>query len=1374
MTSRVEEAYLRDDLSCGAAVCRRCPPTSPALAANVRCYVIPDACALLEYLEIFERLEIPDNVIIASSVARQARASCDTHRGCRLGKVWKDRRRACVLFDDVHHAEIAELITSGMLGKDVTYLLEVADWFYKHLNEEISVMVVSDALASRFGSAAFSRRFANETAPGVHILSPKDYFHGLPVDEVDIACVFDSLRRCAEVEKQSRFCHHERETSDASWQPHISYHDIEPGLNGGVLVKGVLKIAEQNPDIGILEHMGQAQIKIVIPGRQAMNRALHGDLVVARLIRKTTQSSSKPTSKTPSSISAGTDNELDLASKSCSQVLSVPLNRLPRCIASGNNNKLDDQSIYGYSAGVTSILGAADDFERVDNPDDSMDDNLGGLGAAYCQATSKGILMGEIVFILHRSSKEIVACIAAEAVETIEVNPPIGNGILCYPFDKRFPPMKLMSQCVQALLNSRVVVRVCNWDIGSHSPDAVLLRVLGPFGGPNSDTDAILAMHGITYEPFQKAALQELPFVETSTASHRGWRLSPEQEAKELSSGRQDLRGEEYFVVSIDPLGCKDVDDAMHVRFLDVHRIEVGVHIADVSWFVHEGSALDAEAAARCTTVYLVDRRLDMLPAELSEDAASLLEKKDRLAVSVIWTIRAEALLHHNSEMEDLIENIWFGRTLIHSRYQLEYQQAQDIVDGKTDPLEKVQQKDIDRLASSLRVLNILAELRRNARSAAGAVELESAEFRFETNPEGQPVNASVKHEIPMMKTVAEMMIMANEAVAKRLYRAFPKSALLRRHDRPNDESTNTFLELCRSFGLSPELQDQSDTENSKDQKSHKASDTLAGPMMDEEYFSRSFGTLIRSILENAPSGITTLLRSSATRLMSEARYFCPGGCDNEKLLGHFGLGLELYTHFTSPIRRYADVMVHRQLLTAISLATSTEGKMSSASGILPPLGEICERVGRMNERHRAAKRAQKHCSEYYLFSMLEVEPCIEHAIVLGAENNPDGFPVLVVFIPRFHIQTTVRLTEDDGQIVLPLKNSKEQRNEHHPGTGLEASLCIELLPWGKKESVQRNMSGHDPRMHDYVSQSKRTMAVATNRNTNEIVRRFEPLQQIWIELGAEKSRGTLLPALKVILLDSTHPAVRDRLQKTKSRGKSSTGSEKTHGSSKRASCDIGTIMEQLQNASLVCHSTSSGSIANAAVQTNLRRRNPPPGFDQQFLHAKEASAIGIVQKYANLSELESIGAVAKSKCINDAQSRNVSITFTGGKTAKLIDNAQSDRLMLVEKDKNKNKKDAYDEDILRLSSMLVTLGTGSTSVTRVLIVAAIGSLRARAARYSLRSSRSKSSVRSAYWKKKACSCRQEVAELVQYLCSEDMREKANSHTAILPAIQKQ
>lgn len=342
------------------------------------------------------------------------------------------------------------------------------------------------------------------------------------------------------------------------------------------------------------------------------------------------------------------------------------------------------------------------------------------------------------------------------------------------------------------------------------------------------------------------------------------------EEAKKISeliseeeiARRRDMR--KVLTFTIDPHDAKDFDDAISFRTLDNGNFEIGIHIADVSHYVTPNSKLEEEAFRRATSVYLVDRTIPMLPEKLSNNLCSLRPKEDKLVFSAVFEMNKEA---H-------ILNEWFGRCVIHSDQRFSYEEAQEILEGKPDEI----------YAPVLQELNALAHVLREQRFRKGAFNFETNEVKFNLDETGKPIGIYQKIRKDAHKLIEEFMLLANKQVATFVYNKAPKGVepytmVYRIHEPPNPTKLETFSKFAAKMGFTV-----------------KTGST--------EQLSRSLNHLMVEI-EGKP--IQNVLESLAVRTMSKAKY-------STQNLGHFGLAFDHYSHFTSPIRRYPDVMAHRML----------------------------------------------------------------------------------------------------------------------------------------------------------------------------------------------------------------------------------------------------------------------------------------------------------------------------------------------------------------------------------------------------------------------------------------------------------------------------
>lgn len=515
--------------------------------------------------------------------------------------------------------------------------------------------------------------------------------------------------------------------------------------------------------------------------------------------------------------------------------------------------------------------------------------------------------------------------------------------VFLIPMDKRIPKIRIRTRQADELMGKRVLVTIDSWDQESRYPVGHFVRSLGELETKGAETEALLLEYDVQYRPFPKAVLDCLPVeghdwkVPAST-EHPGWH------------GRKDLR--DLLVCSIDPVGCQDIDDALHARALPNGNFEVGVHIADVSHFVKPNNAMDAEASIRGTTVYLVDKRIDMLPMLLGTDLCSLKPYVERYAFSVIWEVTPDAE----------IVSSYFTKSVIRSREAFSYEQAQLRIDDKSQK---------DDLTQGVRVLLMLSKKLRQKRMDAGALNLASPEVRVQTESEtSDPVDVKTKDLLDTNSLVEEFMLLANITVAGKIYSAFPQTALLRRHAAP---PKNNFEELANQLKVKRGLELK--TESSK-----ALADSLDACIDPKEAF------------------FNTLVRIMATRCMMSAEYFC-SGTQAYPEYRHYGLASEIYTHFTSPIRRYADLVAHRQLAAAIEYEGIDASLRSRGK-----LEGVCKNI---NVRHRNAQMAGRASIEYYVGQALKGRVVEEDGFVMKVFSN--GF---VVFVPRFGIEGLIRLRD--------------------------------------------------------------------------------------------------------------------------------------------------------------------------------------------------------------------------------------------------------------------------------------------------------------------------------------------------------------------------
>ncbi|KAF3053191.1 exosome catalytic subunit dis3 [Didymella keratinophila] len=548
-----------------------------------------------------------------------------------------------------------------------------------------------------------------------------------------------------------------------------------------------------------------------------------------------------------------------------------------------------------------------------------------------------------VVGIIKRNWRQYVGHIDRDSVRSTAKTSRQQQTVFLVPMDKRIPKIRIRTRQAGELLGQRVLASIDSWEKDSRYPVGHFIRSLGELESKGAETEALLLEWDVQYKPFPKTVLDCLP------AEGHDWKVPASTEDPGWK-GRKDLR--DLIVCSIDPPGCVDIDDALHARKLPNGNYEVGVHIADVSHFVKPNNAMDKEASQRGTTVYLVDKRIDMLPMLLGTDLCSLKPYVERYAFSVIWEVNEKA---------DIIKSE-FTKSVIRSREAFSYEQAQLRIDDASQQ---------DELTTGMRTLLMLSQKLKQKRMDAGALNLASPEVKVRSESEtSDPVDVHVKKSLATNSLVEEFMLLANISVAARNYEAFPQTALLRRHAAP---PKSNFEELANQLKVKKGLELRSDS---------------SGAVAD---------SLDKCVDPNNPF-FNTLVRIMATRCMMSAEYFC-AGTQAYPEFRHYGLASEIYTHFTSPIRRYADLEAHRQLAAAIEYEQLDASLHSKAK-----LEAVCKNI---NVRHRNAQMAGRASIEYYVGQALKGKDITEEGFIMKIFSN--GF---VVFVPRFGIESLIRLRD--------------------------------------------------------------------------------------------------------------------------------------------------------------------------------------------------------------------------------------------------------------------------------------------------------------------------------------------------------------------------
>ncbi|WP_406685295.1 ribonuclease R [Seonamhaeicola sp. MEBiC1930] len=465
----------------------------------------------------------------------------------------------------------------------------------------------------------------------------------------------------------------------------------------------------------------------------------------------------------------------------------------------------------------------------------------------------RGKIEGEITNILKREKSEYVGVIQINKNSNYAFVVPDSNKM----YKDIFVPI---NKTLKAEDGDKVLVKLEDWPEKADSPYGKVIKILGKPGEHNTEIHAILAEYGLPHE---------FPYEVEDFANKIDTSITKEEIAK-----RRDMRKDLTF--TIDPKDAKDFDDALSFEVLDNGLYEIGIHIADVSHYLKEGTVLDDEAFERATSVYLVDRVVPMLPEVLSNNACSLRPHEEKYTFSAVFQM--------NDKAE--IKNQWFGRTVTYSDARYAYEEAQAVIESKTNliPAEvsltgKAYKTD-QKLADAILKMDELAKIMRKKRMSSGAISFDKVEVKFNLDEHNNPAGVFFKTSKDANKLIEEFMLLANRKVSEFIGKQSPKKTFVYRvHDEPDDSKLAALQNVVGRFGYKL---------NFKDRKS----------------VTTSLNNLLKEVVGKKEQNLVDTL---AIRSMSKAEY-------TTQNIGHYGLAFDYYSHFTSPIRRYPDVMAHRLL----------------------------------------------------------------------------------------------------------------------------------------------------------------------------------------------------------------------------------------------------------------------------------------------------------------------------------------------------------------------------------------------------------------------------------------------------------------------------
>ncbi len=877
---------------------------------------MPDTNAFLTAMDLFEHTSAFYDVIVLQVVLEEVRNRSLPLYNRLIGLTRSDEKRFYVFFNEFRlETYVGRDPGETVNDRNDRAVRRAVEWYGEHIATAATHIGAQTPAIVMLSNDRDNLRKAR--AEGLDAVSLAGYVRGL--DNADV--LLDMIP-----ESQDASVTASREDKKAGlngrhlYPEYLSISKLMTGVKNGLLHQGAFNVSPYNYLEGSVRVPAFPK-PLLILGRENINRAVDGDAVVVEVLPR--DQWKQPSSKIVEEETV-TKNE------------------------SADNGDADDAAASAGGRGVDLVSLR----ERKALQDEAKRTQLqaGQAGTAKGRKNEESSFVeptARVVGVVRRNWRQYVG-----HIDQTSVSQAAGQGrkqefVFVIPMDKKIPKIRLRTRQASELLGKRILVAMDTWDRDSRHPVGHFIRSLGELETKAAETEALLLEYDVQYRPFPKTVLDCLP-----TEGH-DWRV-PASKDDPGWVNREDLR--DLLVCSIDPIGCQDIDDALHARPLPNGNFGVGVHIADVSHFVRPNNAMDLEASIRGTTVYLVDKRIDMLPMLLGTDLCSLKPYVERFAFSVLWEMTPDA---------DVVA-VRFTKSVIRSREAFSYEQAQLRIDDASEQ---------DDLTRGMRTLLQLSKKLKQKRLDAGALSLSSPEVKVQMESEtSDPIDVQTKALLDTNSLVEEFMLLANITVATKIHDAFPQTALLRRHAQPPQTNFDELARQLRAAG---------------------PADEDGGFSLNTESSKALAESLDRCVDPNEPF-FNTLIRILATRCMTAAEYFTAGSLAYPEFR-HYGLATPIYTHFTSPIRRYADLVVHRQLAAAI-------GYSSSATATRGRLGAVCRNI---NMRHRNAQLAGRASIAYYVGQAVRGKETTAEGFVMRVFSN--GF---VVLVPRFGIESAIRLRD--------------------------------------------------------------------------------------------------------------------------------------------------------------------------------------------------------------------------------------------------------------------------------------------------------------------------------------------------------------------------
>lgn len=748
--------------------------------------------------------------------------------------------------------------------------------------------------------------------------------------------------------------------------PYLPQATLPALLNDGQLVAGTLRVNKKNRSDAYVT-TNDLDADIFICGSKDRNRALEGDLVAIELLDvdevwgQKREKEEKKKRKDITDTRSGSKSTDSGATDTQSIAPDGSIRRRGSLRQRPTQKKNDDVEVEGQSL----LLMEEEEISDEQKP----------LYAGHVVAVIEriaGQMFSGTLGLLRPSSQATKEKQEAErqardgghgrTESRIQDKPKI---VWFKPTDKRVPLIAIPTEQAPRdfvekhmdYANRIFVACIKRWPITSLHPFGTLVEQLGEMGDLRVETDALLRDNNFGSDEFSDAVLKNVGW--------ENWSLESEDEA--ALADRRDLRGERTF--TIDPNGTKELDDAFHVKPLGNGKVELGIHVTDVAHFIKANSLVDREAKKRGTGVYLINRAVNMLPPRLSADVCSLLPGQGRLTVSVIFNV--------DLATGKVDEQPWIGRSIIQSSGKLAYEEVDDVISGnKSAQLQGATVEDIE-------VLSRIARKFREARFGNRSTDIPPLRLLCQLDDENVPVEQNIFNNTPSHEIIEEISHKANFFVAQKLQAALPDKAMLRRQAPPNPRRLQTFAERMTNAGY--------------------------------EIDTSSSGSLQDSVFKIKDADFRKGMETLLVKTFQRAKYYIAEQVAEDQRQ-HFVLNLPVYTHFTNPSRRYADIVVHRQLEAVLS---------DGAIEFTEDLESLAKTAEQCNNKKDSAQNAQEQSVHIEACRMMD-----KKSTELGGDLISDGIVICVyesafdVLIPEYGFEKRVHCDQ------LPLKKAEYRKNE--------------------------------------------------------------------------------------------------------------------------------------------------------------------------------------------------------------------------------------------------------------------------------------------------------------------------------------------------------